>query len=499
MGKGYILALDQSTSASKAMVVDKKGDIIAKTSLEHRQYYPNPGWVEHDPVEIYENVRKILKDVLETAGLKPGDVDALAITNQRETIVVWDKTTGLPVYNAIVWQCRRTSDLCSELKSMGLEETVREKTGLLLDPYFSATKIKWILGNVQGARYKAQSGQLLLGTIDSWLIWKLTGGKVHATDYTNASRTLLFNIRTLQWDKDLLKLFEIPQCMLPEIRPSNDCFGYTGVNELFDVELPISGVIGDSQGALFGQNCFEPGMVKATYGTGSSIMMNIGEQFKEAGGGLVISVAWGIDSHVEYALEGIVHCTGDALKWVKDNLGLFQTFDEARAMAGSLDGNGGVYMVPAFVGLGIPYWDSEARAAILGMSRGSRKEHIVRAAIESTAYQIKDAIDMMESESGIRPKELRVDGGPTKDGFLMQFQADMLNLKVVSTEISELSSMGSVYLAGLGIGLWKDKEEIKRLRKESRVYSPSMGEDLRNLYYGGWKTAVNRVLSGRLR
>lgn len=495
MGKGYILALDQSTSGSKAMVVDKSGNIVSKTAIEHKQYYPKPGWVEHDPMEIYENAKKLLMEVLADSNMKAGDMDVLAITNQRETILVWDKTTGLPVCNAIVWQCRRTSEMCSELKARGYEEMVRQKTGLLLDPYFSGTKVKWILNHVEGAREKAMSGQLLLGTIDSWLVWKLTGGVEHVTDYTNASRTLLFNIRTLQWDSELLELFEIPQSMLPAIKSSNDIVGYTSTNELFDVEMPISGIIGDSQGALFGQNCFEPGMVKATYGTGSSIMMNIGEQFKEVGSGLVTSVAWGINNKVEYVLEGIVHCTGDALKWVKDNLRLFNSFEEARAMADSLESNEGVYMVPAFVGLGIPYWDSDARAAVVGMSRSTRSEHIVRAAIESSAYQIRDAVDRMELESGIRPKELRVDGGPTKDDFLMQFQADMLNLKVVSTEIAELSSMGSVYLAGLAVGIWKNKEDIMQMRRESREYSPVRDEAYRARCYDGWKQAVNRVLS----
>lgn len=495
MPKGFILALDQSTSGSKAMIVDKNGSIVAKASLEHRQYYPNPGWVEHDPMEIYENVKRVLTEVLADSNMKAGDMDVLSITNQRETVLVWDRSSGLPVYNAIVWQCRRSSELCEELKRRGYEEAVRQKTGLLLDPYFSGTKVKWILDNVEGAREKARSGRLLMGTVDSWLVWKLTGGKVHSTDYTNASRTLLFNIRTLQWDEELLELFEIPGGMLPAIKSSDDIAGFTSTEELFDAEIPISGIIGDSQGALFGQNCFEPGMVKATYGTGSSIMMNIGEQFTEAGSGLVTSVAWGISGRVEYVLEGIVHCTGDALKWVKDNLGLFDSFEEARAMANSLKSNDGVYMVPAFVGLGIPYWDSGARAAVVGLSRGSEKEHIVRAAIEATAYQIRDAVDRMETESGIRPKELRVDGGPTKDAFLMQFQADMLNLKVVSTEIAELSSMGSVYLAGLAVGLWKDKEEIKRLRKESGRYFPSMDEATRESLYDGWKTAVKRVLT----
>lgn len=495
MGKGYILAVDQSTSGSKVMIVDKKGNIVAKSSRDHKQHYPNPGWVEHDPVEIYENVKKLLIETLQNSRIKALDIDALSITNQRETVLVWDKTTGMPVYNAIVWQCRRTSELCSKLKESGLEEMVHHKTGLLLDPYFSASKVKWILEHVEGAREKADKGQLLVGTIDSWLVWKLTGGKVHVTDFTNASRTLLFNIQTLQWDTELLQLFGVPWNMLPEIKSSDDIVGYTSTKELFDVEVPIAGIIGDSQGALFGQNCFEPGMIKATYGTGSSIMMNIGGQYKEAGSGLVSSIAWGIGGKVEYVMEGIVHCTGDALKWVKDGLGLFISFDEAKAMVNTLESNEGVYMVPAFVGLGIPHWDPDARAAVIGMSRGCRKEHIVRAAIESTAYQIRDAIDRITSESGILPKELRVDGGPTKDTFLMQFQADMLNLKLISTEIAELSSMGSVYLAGLAVKLWKDKDEIGRLRKISREYNPSMEESFRANCYDGWQRAVKRVLS----
>ncbi len=494
MKKGFILALDQSTSGTKTMIVDKNGDIIAKASLEHRQYYPKPGWVEHDPVEIYENAKKLLFDVVVKAEIQPEHINALAITNQRETIVLWDKNTGLPVYNAIVWQCRRTTDICEKLKNEGLEKTVNEKTGLLLDPYFSATKIKWILDNVEGVREKAESGKILIGTIDSWLIWKLTGGAVHATDYTNASRTLLFNIRTLCWDKELIKLFGIYEGMLPEIKYSDDIFGYTAESELSGTKLPITGVIGDSQGALFGQNCFEAGMVKATYGTGSSIMMNIGRDYKEVGNGLVTSVAWGMNGKVEYAIEGIVHCSGDALKWVKDNLGLFQSFEEARNMVDSLDSNEGVYLIPAFVGLGIPYWDSNARAAVVGMSRGSRKEHIVRAAIESTAYQIKDAIDTITQEAGIQPKEVRVDGGPTRDAFLMQFQADMLDIQVAGAEIAELSSMGSVYLAGLAVGLWGSKEEIKRLRKACNVYSPAMDSRTRDELYQGWKAAVKRVL-----
>lgn len=494
MGKGYILALDQSTSGSKAMVVNKAGDIISRASKEHRQYYPNPGWVEHDPMEIYDNVRQILRQAVDNAEIQPEDIDVLSITNQRETVLIWDKTDGKPVYNAIVWQCRRTADICSQLKQKGMEQSVIEKTGLVLDPYFSATKVKWILDNVKGAMDKAREGQLLMGTIDCWLIWKLTKGKAHLTDYTNASRTMLFNIKTLVWDDDLLRMFDVPHCMLPGIKSSNEVFGYTEQEELFHVSLPISGVIGDSQGALFGQACFEPGMVKVTYGTGSSILMHIGEKYIEPRKGLVTSLAWGVDGRVEYALEGIVHCTGDALKWCKDNLGLFDDFSCVEDMISSLSSNEGVYLVPAFVGLGIPYWDSNARAAIIGMSRSAGKEHIVRAAVESAAYQIKDAVDLMSLESGITPKEIRVDGGPTRNRFLMQFQADLVGIPVVCTKAAELSAMGAVYLAGLGAGIWKDKEELKTLRQEAGSFKASMEKDMQSRYYAGWKSAVEAVL-----
>lgn len=495
MGNDYILALDQSTSASKAMVVNKGGEVLTRASLEHKQYYPNPGWVEHDPIEIFENAKKILLEALKQSNLKVNDVCALAITNQRETVLLWDKNTGEPVYNAIVWQCRRSTDICERLKKIGLEEKIREKTGLRLDPYFSATKIKWILENVEGVNDRVSKGEVICGTIDTWILWKLTNGKVHATDFTNASRTLLFNIKTLQWDDELLDVFGIPRCILPEIKSSTDIFGYTDENVFTGIRIPISGIIGDSQGALFGQHCFDPGMVKATYGTGSSVMMNIGDKYKEANNGLVTSIAWGINDKIEYVLEGIIHCTGDALKWIKENLELFENFDEVGLLVSKTASNEGVYLIPAFVGLGIPYWDMNARAAIVGMSRGTNKAHILRAAIESTAYQIRDAVEMMELSSGVRPKELRVDGGPTKDAFLMQFQADILNIQVTTANIAELSSMGSVYLAGLGVGLWKSKEEIKELNREKKVFVPCMQDNVRVHNYNGWKSAVKRVLT----
>jgi glycerol kinase len=490
----YILALDQSTSASKAMIVDSSGNILIKKSKEHKQYYPKPGWVEHDPEEIYENVKVILLGVVSDSKFSFKDLAVLAITNQRETVVVWDKHTGEPIYNAIVWQCRRTSDMCTELKSKDVEGAVRYKTGLMMDPYFSATKVKWILDNVEGARKKANEGRLLLGNIDTWLMWKLTKGKVHATDYTNASRTLLFNIRTLKWDDDLMDIFGIPRCMLPEIKYSDEIFGFTESEELHDSNLPISGVIGDSQGALFGQQCFEPGIAKVTYGTGSSILMNVGDRFIESNNGLVTTVAWGVDGKIDYALEGIIHCTGDTLRWIKDNLGLISSFNEIEPIINLVKDNEGVYLVPAFIGLGIPYWDTYARAAIVGLSRGSKKEHVVRAAVESIAYQIKDAIDLISADSNIQLLELRADGGPTKNLFLMQFQADMLNSTVVCSDIAELSSMGSVYLAGLGVGVWKSRDEIKLIRGGRRVFSPGMDRELRDKYYEGWKRSVHRVL-----
>lgn len=494
LDNAYILAVDQSTSGTKAVIVDKAGKIIARSIKNHEQYYPKPGWVEHDPIEIYENVKLVLKAVIEESHISLEDIKVLAVTNQRETVLVWDKSTGQPIYNAIVWQCRRTAELCDKIKSKGFEGIIKEKTGLMLDPYFSATKVKWILDNVEGAREKAENGELLLGNIDTWLIWKLTGGKVHATDYTNASRTLLFNIKTLRWDKELLDIFDIPEKMLPIVKSSNDIFGNTKAGEIFENSLPISGVIGDSQGALFGQQCFEDGMAKATYGTGSSILMKIGESFIESRNGLVTTIAWGIDGKIEYALEGIIHCSGDALKWVKENLGLFNEFYEVEAMTNSIKDNEEVYLVPAFSGLGIPYWDAYARAAIVGMSRGSNKNHIVRAAVESMAYQVRDAIEVIQAESGVKLKELRVDGGATDNKFLMQFQADILNTKVAKSNVAELSIMGSVYLAGLAIGLWKSKNEIKTLRKNSEVLVAVMDEVAREKYYRGWKAAVKRVL-----
>ena len=491
----YILAIDQSTSSSKALLINSKGIIIGKVAKSHKQIYPSLGWVEHDPIEILENVKLVINELLNKMKINMDEIKVVSITNQRETVVVWDKETGVPIYNAIVWQCRRTIKICQELKSKGYETIVKEKTGLLLDSYFSATKVKWILDNVEGAREKAEAGTIILGNIDAWLIWNLTGGQVHATDYTNASRTLLFNIKDLHWDKELLEIFQIPNLMLPKVKSSDEIFGYVNCKGLNLDEIPISGIIGDSQGALFGQLCFEEGMAKATYGTGSSLMVNIGDKFVESKNGLVTTLAWGINGKVEYAVEGIINCSGDTINWVKENLGIINNVSEIEPMINNLKDNGGVYLVPAFVGLGVPYWAPNAKAAIVGISRDTGKKNIVRAAVESIAYQIKDALVAIEEETKIQLKEIRVDGGATSNNFLMQFQADILGISVVKSLTEELSLMGSVYIAGLGVGIWNSREELKNIISGNMIYNPLMCIETVNKYYGGWKEAINKVLN----
>jgi glycerol kinase len=491
--KKYILSIDQSTSGTKVLLVTSKGQIVHKCSMSHTQYYPKLGWVEHDPDEIYENVKTLLKEMVQTTAVPENELAVLAITNQRETVVVWDKETGIPVYNAIVWQCRRTSDLCEELKKQGYETMIQSKTGLKADPYFSASKVKWIMDHVDGVKDRAKQGKLLLGTIDSWLIWKLTAGKFHATDYSNASRTLLFNIHTLQWDEELLELFDIPKEILPRVTDSNAIYGVTEDPALPFSKLPISGVIGDSQGALFGQKCFKPGMAKATYGTGTSLLMQTGG-LVDGTNGLVTSIAWGLNGKVSYALEGLINSTGDTIKWLKEQLELIDEISETEQLAHSISDNQGVYLVPAFVGLGAPYWKPYSRAAILGISRNTGKPHIVRAALESIAYQVKDVIELMELESNIKIKTLKVDGGATSNSFLMQYQADILDIDVIASKVAELSSLGSVYLAGLGVGIWQSKEEINTLNQEHHLYQPLMTGDIREKYYLGWKQSVNSIL-----
>ncbi len=494
MANQYILTIDQSTSGSKVMVVDSEGKIITRQSREHHQYYPRPGWVEHDPLEIYENILALIKEILNSKNISLNELKAVAVTNQRETILLWDRETGQPVYKAIVWQCNRTSDICEELRDEKIEKKIKSKTGLHLDPYFSATKLKWLLDNVKGAREKAEAGKLLAGTIDTWLLWKLTGGEVHATDYTNASRTLLFNINNICWDEELLDIFNIPGNLLPEVKPSSSIYGYTNIAGILQQEIPVAGVIGDSQGALFGQKCFKPGMVKATYGTGTSVLMNIGKKpiLKD---NLVTSIAWGVDDNIDYVFEGIIRSSGDTLKWVKDNLGIIKDFSEVGPLLNKLNDNEGVYLVPAFSGLGIPYWDTSARAAVVGMTKRTDRRHLVRAAVESIAYQITDAVNLMKKESGVVPDELRADGGATVNSFLMQFQADLLNTTVAVSPVEELSALGAAYLAGLRVGVWSSLDQLQELNTGLKVYQPGSASSRSAEYYQGWQDAVKRVLN----
>lgn len=488
----YILAIDQSTSATKAVLFNSKAQIEARALKEHGQFYPKPGWVEHDPEEIFNNTLEIIRKISETNPDRL--ISALAITNQRETIVVWDSVTGKPVYNAVVWQCNRGAQKCKQLIDKGWHKIIRRKTGLLVDPYFSATGICWILDNVSGARDKANKGELRFGTIDSWLIWKLTNGKVHATDHSNASRTMLFNINTLAWDNEIMAELGIPMSMAPTIKFADEKFGFTNINGILKNEVPITGVLGDSHAALFGQLCFAPGMGKATYGTGSSIMMNIGSQPIECPDGLVTSVGYSINGIVSYVFEGNIHCTGATIKWLQDDLKLIENAEETEDIAQLVSTNEGVYLVPAFAGLGAPYWNNEARAIICGMTRGSKKAHIVRAALEAIAYQVKDLVDLMISKAGIQLKELRVDGGPVENNFLMQFQADMLQSAINRSNISETSALGVALIAGLSAGIWKSKEELTSLRTGDNLIVGKMASNEVNSLYEGWKNAVQRAL-----
>ncbi|WP_374992138.1 glycerol kinase GlpK [Paenibacillus sp. LHD-38] len=493
MGK-YILAIDQSTSGTKALLVDGDGVILGKSSVEHKQYYPEPGWVEHDPIAIYENVKESVLDVLKQTGTAVSELAVLTITNQRETAILWDRITGQPVYNAIVWQCQRTSEACAAYRSEGHEPAVLAKTGLMLDPYFSASKWRWILDHAEGASAKLAEGRLLAGNMDSWLIWKLTGGKVHATDYTNASRTSLFNIHTLEWDEEMCRIFGVPSSLLPEVKYSDEKFGFTEKDSWLGAAIPISGVIGDSQAALFGNLCLEEGMAKATYGTGTSVLMNIGSQPASFGSGLVQTIAWGRENSVTYALEAVIRTSGDSLKWLRENLELFDSFEEMDRLLEQVPSNEGVYLVPAFVGLGAPYWQPNVRAAISGMNRGTGKAHIIRAALESIAYQVFDAVELLQSASGITLEELRADGGAAENTLLMQFQTDILRKKIVRTGVAELSAMGSVFLGGLAAGIWRSTEDLKKRVQSSRTYVPQMKESERAACLDGWRKAVSALL-----
>ena len=490
MSKKYVLALDQGTTSSRAILFDQGGNCVGVAQKEFPQIYPKPGWVEHDPMEIWGSQSGVAREVLDKAGVRSAEVAAIGVTNQRETTVVWEKATGKPVCNAIVWQCRRTAAICDELKAKGLEPYIREHTGLIVDAYFSATKLKWILDNVPGARERARNGELLFGTIDTWLIWNLTRGKVHVTDYSNASRTMLFNITTLQWDKKLLAELNIPACILPEVKPSCGVYGHTDAEMFGGVPIPIAGDAGDQQAALFGQACFVDGMVKNTYGTGCFMLMNTGEQRVPSKNGLLTTIAWGVDGKITYALEGSIFVAGAAIQWLRDELKLIESAEQSEAMANAVADSNGVYVVPAFVGLGAPYWDMYARGVIVGLTRGANRNHIVRATLESMAYQTRDVLQAMEEDSGIRVKALKVDGGAVVNNFLMQFQSDILGVRVDRPQIAETTAMGAAFLAGLAVGFWKDKEEIAEKWKVDRSFAPAMSDELREKKCRGWKKAV---------
>jgi glycerol kinase len=494
MNEKFTLAIDQSTSATKFLLFDNKALLRHRLMLEHHQYYPKAGWVEHDPEEILENIYKGVKALLNKSGVAPQDLVSVAITNQRESVLVWDAATSKAVYPVVVWQCQRGAAICSELKSRGYEEMLRSRTGLLIDPYFSASGVQWILEEIPGLKERARAGELRMGTMDSWLIWNLTGGKVHATDQTNASRTLLFNIHKLSWDREILSLFDIPESMMPQVLASDQVFGSTDLNGLLPNAIPIAGVLGDSHGALVGQSCFVPGMGKATYGTGSSVMVNIGSSPLRAPEGLVTSVAFAAQGKTHYAFEGNIHCTGATIKWMVDELELLTNSAESEALALSVDDNAGVYLVPAFAGLGAPWWKPDARAIICGLSRGSSKAHIVRAGLEAIAYQVKDLVDLMLRQAGIALEELRVDGGPVHNRFLMQFQADMLNAPINISPIEEASALGAVFMNFLALGRIRRLEDLTKFRSRDKQLSPQMSAAQREQLYAAWQQAVNMIL-----
>lgn len=489
--KAYILAIDQGTTSSRALVFNKNGEIVLVTRKEFRQYFPKPGWVEHDAMEIWSSVQSVVAEAVSHRDISGEKIHAIGITNQRETAVVWDRHTGLPVYNAVVWQSRQTADICRQLKDRGLEDEFREKTGLLLDAYFSGTKIKWILDNVQGAREKAERGDLLFGTVDTWLIWKLTRGRVHVTDCTNASRTLMYNIHELKWDEKLLEHLEIPASMLPQVKPSSEVYGYTSPEAFSGFEIPVAGIAGDQQAALFGQACFDKGMAKNTYGTGCFAVMNTGEKAVTSENGLLTTIAWGIDGTVEYALEGSVFVAGSAIQWLRDGLRMFRNAADSETYAARVKDTDGVYVVPAFVGLGAPYWEPDVRGAVFGLTRGTTKEHFIRAALESLAYQSRDVLSAMEIDSGIRVRKMRVDGGAVSNNLLLQFQSDILGTEVERPDCIETTALGAAFLAGIATGFWKNKDEAASSWTSDRVFSPQMDQEQRETLYRGWQKAVN--------
>jgi glycerol kinase len=489
----YIMSLDQGTTSSRCIIFDKTGCVISKAQKEFTQIYPKAGWIEHDPIEIWATQFGVAVEALAMANLQASDIAAIGITNQRETTVIWDKRTGIPIYNAIVWQCRRTSDCCEELHKLGFEKVIKDKTGLILDPYFSGTKIKWILDNVPNAREEAEKGNLIFGNIDTWLMWNLTKGQVHATDYSNASRTMLFNIHTLAWDEEILKVLNIPRSMLPEVKPSSQVYGYTS-KTLFGEEIPIAGIAGDQQAALFGQTCFQEGAAKNTYGTGCFMLMNTGSKAVISEHGLLTTIAWGIDNKIEYALEGSIFVGGASIQWLRDELRMIRDASESERYALEVEDTNGVYVVPAFAGLGAPYWDPYARGTVVGLTRGAKKEHLIRATLESIAYQTNDVLKAMQEDSGISLVKLNVDGGASSNNFLMQFQSDILGAQVDRPQIVETTALGAAYLAGLAVGYWKDKDEISQNRMLDKNFKPNMDEEKKDKLLKGWHRAVKRAL-----
>ncbi len=510
MEKKYILSIDQGTTSSRTILFNKAGEVVNVAQREFTQHFPKPGWVEHDAMEIWQSIEDVVKETLTKYSAE--EIAAIGITNQRETTVVWNKNTGKPVYNAIVWQSRQTADICDELKRNGLNDTFRNKTGLLIDAYFSGTKLKWILDNVKGAREQADRGELLFGTIDTWLVWKLSGGKAHVTDYSNASRTLMYNIYDLCWDKQLLELLNIPASVLPKVCSSSELYGYTetesspfqkpvlsqskeGQGGLFNIKIPISGIAGDQQAALFGQACFAEGMAKNTYGTGCFMLMNTGKKAVRSNNGLLTTIAWGIDGKVEYALEGSIFIAGSAVQWLRDGLQFFKDASQSETYADTVETSDGVYVVPAFVGLGTPYWDSEVRGAIFGLTRGTRREHLIRATLEAITYQVKDVLMAMEQDSGIQLKSLRVDGGAVRNNLLMQLQSNILEVPVDRPVVNETTALGAAYLAGLAIGFWKSRDEIAAQWLVDKTFQPGFTTEKVYELYDGWKIAVKAAIA----
>ncbi len=492
MKKRYILALDQGTTSSRAILFDHGGRAVGTKSMEFKQIFPRPGWIEHDPLEIWATQLRTARQAMENAGIKADEIAGIGITNQRETTVVWERESGRPVGNAIVWQCRRTADICRELTLAGKNDEIRRRTGLLLDAYFSGTKVRWILEKMPGAAQRAAAGDLLFGTVDSWLVYNLTKGKVHATDVSNASRTLLFNIFEKKWDPFLLDLFQVPKSVLPAVRPSSEVYGFADPS-LLGGEIPIAGIAGDQQASLFGQGCFSSGSGKNTYGTGCFLLMNTGVNPVVSRNGLLTTIAWGINGRIEYALEGSVFIAGAVVQWLRDGLKIIGSSAESEALAASVEDNGGVYFVPAFVGLGAPYWDMDARGMIIGLTRGSSRAHIARAALESIAFQSRDVAECMEKDSGLRFPELKVDGGATSNGFLMQFQSDLLGIPVVCAGEAETTALGAAQLAGLAVGFWKDQTEVAGNWKAGKRYEPRMAGETRERIYARWRKAAERA------